>query len=665
METLEPNIEHRTSAIPREQMDIVVIGHVDHGKSTLVGRLLADTGSLPEGKLEQVQQACRRHAKPFEYAFLLDALKDEQSQGITIDSARCFFRTARREYLIIDAPGHIEFLKNMISGAARAEAGLLVIDVAEGVQENSRRHGYLMSMLGIRQIAVCVNKMDLVGYRQDAFEAVRDEYGRFLAKIGLGAMAFIPISAREGDNVAWKNGMVEYWNNGILGSNNDPPHHSTIPSFHRSNLPWYTGPTILELLDTLQKEPAPVDKPLRLPVQDIYKFTEQGDDRRIVAGRIATGRLHVGDEVVFLPSAKRSRIQSVERWNGTMECRNNGMMGRRGAQPTQYSTFPSFQHSNLSAAQAGESTGVTLETQVYIKPGELMVRADEPAPCSSTKLEANLFWLSPNPMVMGKRYKLKLHAARAAAYLTAVHTVIDASNLSTVANRRQIERHDVAHVTLETLKPVACDPAMDIPSTGRFVIIDDYEIAGGGVILSAEPVSNTLVQEHVRQRNRAWVRSRISPQERAGRHNQRPALVVICGPDGGDMETLGRAVEEHLHRAGRLAYYLGLSNQLLGLNADLNALGGREEFLRRLGETAHLFTDAGLIVITTIADLDDFELQTLEALNQPSELVVVSVGDTQLSRRRPDLVLDKVDRDALSALHTLLQQKQYIQDYQI
>jgi len=593
-------------------MDIVVIGHVDHGKSTLIGRLLADTGSLPEGRLAAVREQCRRNAKPFEYAFLLDALKDEQAQGITIDSARCFFHTAKREYIIIDAPGHIEFLKNMISGAARAEAGLLVIDVAEGVQENSRRHGYLMSMLGIRQIAVCVNKMDVAGYRQEAFEAVRDEYGRFLAKVGLEPIAFIPISAREGDNVAARD--------------------KTSP-----HMPWYAGPTVLDLLDTLEKAPSPVDRPLRLPVQDVYKFTEDGDDRRIVAGRIETGRLRVGDEVVFLPSGKRSRIRSVE----------------------------SFPPGPKQQAQAGESTGVTLETQVYVKSGELMVRRDELPPRSSTRLEANLFWLSPNPMVMGKRYKLKLHAARAAAYLTKVHAVIDASDLSTVANRRQIERHDVAHVTLETLKPVACDPAMDIPQTGRFVIIDDYEIAGGGVILAAEQACNTLVLEHVRQRNQAWVRSRISPRQRASRHGQRPALVVICGPQAADMETLGRAVEEHLHNSGRLAYYLGLNNQLLGLNADLNVLGGREEFLRRLGETAHLFTDAGLIVVATIADLDDFELQALDTLNQPGELVVVCVGEVQLSRRTPDLVLDRVDPGSLSTLHSLLQEKQYIQDYQI
>jgi len=596
-------------ATAREQMDIVVIGHVDHGKSTLVGRLLADMGSLPEGKLQQIRENCRRNAKPFEYAFLLDALKDEQAQGITIDSARCFFRTPRREYIIIDAPGHIEFLKNMISGAARAEAGLLVIDVAEGVQENSRRHGYLMSMLGIRQIAICVNKMDLVDYRQDAFDAVRDEYAKFLARIGLEPLAFIPICAREGGNLAG-------------------------PS---DQMPWHSGPTVLQLLDSLHKEPSPVDRPLRLPLQDVYKFTEQGDDRRIFVGRIETGRLRAGDEVVFLPSGKRSRIRTVE----------------------------SFPPATLQEAQAGESAAVTLQTQVYVKPGELMIRADEPPPRSSTRLEANLFWLSPNPMVMGKRYKIKLHAARGSAYLTTVHTVIDASDLTTVTNRRQIERHDVAHVTLETLKPVACDPALDIPQTGRFVIIDDYEIAGGGVILSAEETSNTLVLEHVRQRNQAWVRTTITPRQRARRHGQRPALVVICGPQDGQMEALGRAVEEYLHNSGRLAYYLGLSNQLLGLNTDLNVPGGREEFLRRLGETAHLFTDAGLIVITTIADLDDFELQTLDTLNQPGELVVVSVGEVQLSRRKPDLVLDKVDLASLGALHAMLQERRYIQDYQI
>src|SRR3954464_4967600 len=168
--SLAPARDSATAAETQQRMNIVIVGHVDHGKSTVIGRLLADTHSLPDGKLEQVRAQCELNSKPFEYAFLLDALKDEQAQGITIDTARTFFKSGKRDYIIIDAPGHIEFLKNMVTGAARAEAAVLVIDAKEGIRENSKRHGYLLSMLGIKQIAVVVNKMDLVGYSKTAFE---------------------------------------------------------------------------------------------------------------------------------------------------------------------------------------------------------------------------------------------------------------------------------------------------------------------------------------------------------------------------------------------------------------------------------------------------------------------------------------------------------------
>ncbi len=197
-----------TEQLEKQKMNIVIAGHVDHGKSTVIGRLLADTGSLPEGKLAQVQENCRRNSKPFEYAFLIDALKDEQSQGITIDTARVFFKTAKRNYIILDAPGHIEFLKNMVTGASRAEAALLVIDAEEGVRENSRRHGYMMSMLGIKQIAVLVNKMDLMGYGQATYDAIVSEYTAFLQEINITPACFIPVSAMQGDNIATPCGQV-------------------------------------------------------------------------------------------------------------------------------------------------------------------------------------------------------------------------------------------------------------------------------------------------------------------------------------------------------------------------------------------------------------------------------------------------------------------------
>ena len=265
-------------------MNVVVVGHVDHGKSTVVGRLLHDTGVLPHGKIEQVRSNCERSGKPFEYAFLIDALQDEQAQGITIDAARVFFRSDKRRYIIIDAPGHIEFLKNMISGAARAEAAILVIDASEGVRENSRRHGFMAAMLGIRQLLVVVNKMDLVDYDEAVFTAIRDEYEAFLGEIQVEPRGFIPVSGRYGDNL-------------VAGS---------------ERTPWYEGAALLEQIDAFASAGAETAQALRLPVQDVYKFPVRGDDARIIAGTVATGSVRVGDAVEFLPSRKRARVRSVE-----------------------------------------------------------------------------------------------------------------------------------------------------------------------------------------------------------------------------------------------------------------------------------------------------------------------------------------------------------------
>ena len=263
----------------RPSLSVVIGGHVDHGKSTVIGRLLADTGSLPDGRLEQVRALCERTGRPFEYAFLLDALRDERAQGITIDTARVFFRTAARDYLILDAPGHVEFVRNLVTGAASAAAALLVIDAGEGIRDNSRRHGYLMGLLGIRQIAVLVNKMDLVGFREDAFLRLADAYRAFLGGIGLEPAHLIPVAALAGENLSTRS----------------------------ARMPWYAGPTVLDALEGFPLPSAPIDGPFRMPVQDVYKFTGDGDDRRIVAGTIATGAVRPGDELVFYPSGKRAR----------------------------------------------------------------------------------------------------------------------------------------------------------------------------------------------------------------------------------------------------------------------------------------------------------------------------------------------------------------------
>src|SRR5438045_7324976 len=273
--------DQRDVGIP---LRIVFVGHVDHGKSTLIGRILHDTDSLPEGKIEMVKKACAAEKMEFEFAFVLDALLEEQKQNVTIDTTEIRFKTKRRKFSIIDAPGHQEFLKNMITGASRADAAVLVIAANEGVREQSRRHAYLLSLLGIKQLIVVVNKMDLADFSEKKFEEIEKEYRKFLAELGLEARVFVPASAKNGDNVASATEKTK----------------------------WHRGPSVLEALDLLEPQSADVDLPLRFCVQDVYRF----DERRIIAGRVETGKLRVGDELVFSLANKTPQVQSIAGWRG-------------------------------------------------------------------------------------------------------------------------------------------------------------------------------------------------------------------------------------------------------------------------------------------------------------------------------------------------------------
>lgn len=593
-----------------DRMNIVIVGHVDHGKSTVIGRLLADTGSLPEGKLEQVKATCAKNAKPFEYAFLLDALKDEQSQGITIDAARCFFHTEKREYIVIDAPGHIEFLKNMITGASRAEAALLVIDAKEGILENSKRHGYLLSMLGIRQVAVLVNKMDLVEYGEKVFRAIEKEYGDFLKGFGIQPLAFIPMSAMNGVNMIARS----------------------------AEMPWYKGRSVLEQLDSFQHESTSEAYPFRFPVQDIYKFTELADDRRIMAGTVATGKIRVGDEVMFLPSKKKTRIKSIEEFNA-----------------------PAKQE-----ALAGEATGFTTETQLYIKPGELMVKTSDPLPAVGTRFKATLFWMGQAPLVKGKKYKLKLGASRPSVRLVEVLSVLDSSELTSIANKAQVDRHDVAECVFETGKPIAFDKASDLRETGRFVIVDHYEIAGAGIILEALPEDRSILKDHVAQREKIWERSSINSAERAGIYGHRPAFILISGKVNTGKQRIARELEVRLLKQGVKAFYLGISNLVSGLGSELPpGTESQEEIVRHLGELGRIIAESGQVFITTASDLDDFDIETLRILASPSEILVIQVGPNTFSGFKPSFVLEENEplEAAVEKLGAFLKQKEIILEY--
>lgn len=568
----------------REQMNIVIVGHVDHGKSTVIGRLLADTGSLPEGKLESVKEYCRKNSRPFEYAFLLDALKDEQAQGITIDTARCFFKTRKRDYIIIDAPGHIEFLKNMVTGASRAEAALLVIDAKEGIRENSKRHGHIVSMLGIRQVVVLVNKMDLVDFDKDVFNSITAEFTEFLNKVNIKPVNFIPISAFNGVNIATKSSSTD----------------------------WYDGTTMLEQLDEFVNKKENQELPFRMPVQDIYKFTEEGDDRRIVAGTVLSGTVSTGDEVFFMPSQKRSVVKSIE----------------------------GFNIKSRDTAYAGEAIGLTLNTQIYIKPGELMIKENERQPSVSSRFRANIFWVGKAPLIKNKNYKLKIGTMKVALKLVEILRIIDAAELNIDTFKDQVERHDIAECILETAKPIAFDPISEFELTGRFVIMDNYEISGGGIILEGVSDSDNTLLEHIKDREFIWEKGLIPSAERKEAYGHKSKFIVITsGSEGNEkvIQDIGKEIENRLFKMKYKAYYLGVSSLLHGLASDAVAgYEGRDEHIRQIGELARIFTDSGQIFITSIFNLDDYEAEKLKLLNQPNDILMINTGESPFNVFKPD-----------------------------
>lgn len=563
-----------TATKPSENLNIVIVGHVDHGKSTLLGRLYADTGSLPDGKLEKVQAICKQQGKEFEYAFLFDAFLEEQEQGITIDTARTFFMWKGRQYIIIDAPGHKEFLKNMISGAARAEAALLLIDALEGVKEQSKKHGYLLSLLGVRQFAVVVNKMDLVGYRQDVFEGIEKEYREFLGQFKAVPSQFIPVSAKLGDNIANRSQQMS----------------------------WYSGPTVLETLSAFQKEAARFEQPLRLPVQDVYKF----DARRIITGRITAGRLKVGDHLVFSPSNKRANIRTVEAFN--IE-----------PQPTE--------------GQAGQSIGVTLDEQIFVERGEIASH-QENLPLVSTAFRANLFWLGKRPLEKGRKYLLRVATKEVDCEVAIIHRIIDTMDLAQQQGSNAVSKNQVAELTLRTKVPVAFDLSASFEATGRFVLVDEYDIAGGGIITELVHDDQEFLREEARRRDFAWVKGEVTVEDRAQQYGHRAAVVLITGGRHTGKSFLARKLEGRLVADGRHAYLLDGENLRRGLDADLSEeeRGQTTEMARRYGEVARLLTDTGLIVVSTT---NPFGLayreasQAIRTLVHPAPVIAVHMSKSE------------------------------------
>jgi bifunctional enzyme CysN/CysC len=537
---VSPALSATPNGTTRPQVHIVIVGHVDHGKSTLVGRLLHETGSLPEGKLEMLKAVSARRGMPFEWSFLLDALQTERDQGITIDTTQIRFRTRSRDVVLIDAPGHAEFLRNMITGASQADGAVLIIDALEGVRDQTRRHGYLLHLLGIRQVAVVVNKMDRVDFSAERFKEISDEISAHLTGLGVRPTAIVPISARDGDGVA----------------------------AHTPRIAWYKGPTVVEALDALEPARPAETLPLRLPVQAIYKF----DDRRIVAGRIESGSLVAGDEIVIMPAGKIARIKSVESWPLTP------VTGRQ---------------------TAGRSVGITLDRELFVERGDIIAHAGT-SPRDTRRIRARVFWLHDKPLAKGDAILVRLGTREARANVVAIEKAIDPGALSNEENKA-IARNHVGEIDISLAQPIAADPHTENPRTGRLVIEVNGRIAGGGLVLSVDAGQRAAPIDIVP------VESALRPDERSARYRHNGAVVWLTGLPGSGKSTLARALERRLFSNGGSPILLDGDTLRAGLNGDLGfSPQDRSENIRRLAEVAtHLARNGHVAIVAAVSPSRD------------------------------------------------------------
>lgn len=510
-------------------LKIVIGGHVDHGKSTLIGRLLHDTGSLPPGKAEELEALSRKRGMPLEWSFVLDALQTERDQAITIDTTRVWFKWNDRRYAIIDAPGHREFVRNMLSGASEADAAVLVVDVVEGVSEQTKRHAQLLQMLGIRQLTAVLNKMDAADYDAARFDEVARETKSMLAALDLHAHSLIPISARNGENL-----------------------------LNRSDaMPWYDGPTLLEALAEFNPVNAIVDAPLRLRVQDVYR----NDGTRIAVGRIESGSIAVGDTVLLSPMNSAATVRSIERWNAP---------GR-------------------SIATAGESIGVTFNEPVFVNRGDVVSHVHQP-PLLDYAFRATCFWLDEMPPQTGEQVTVQFGATTARAVIAAIEGVVDSSSLQSLAVDA-IPRYAIVQLRLRSSALVPLDEHASMPASSRLVVLRGRDAVAGGIVsgvMTGNVPENIYHSDHL-----------VSRDERERRNGHRGAVIWLTGLSGAGKSTLAMALERALFAQGASVYVLDGDNVRAGLNSDLGfSAADRAENIRRIGEVAALFAEAGTIVIT-------------------------------------------------------------------
>ncbi|CAN7278121.1 sulfate adenylyltransferase subunit CysN [Aminobacter sp. LjRoot7] len=559
IEAAESVREYLAGQEQKSLLRFLTCGSVDDGKSTLIGRLLSDTKQIFEDQLAALERDSRKHGttgEDVDFALLVDGLEAEREQGITIDVAYRFFATPKRKFIVADTPGHEQYTRNMATGASTADLAIVLVDARQGVLRQTRRHSIIASLLGIRNIVVAINKIDLVGFDQGVFDRVTAEYASFAESLGFKSIVPIPMSARFGDNVTRRS----------------------------DKMGWYSGPTLIEHLETVVVEEEATDRPFRFPVQYVNR---PNLDFRGFAGTIASGSISQGDEIVVAKSGKPSTVKRIVAHGG-----------------------------DLRSAVAGQAITIVLEDEVEVSRGNLLVSPDA-RPDVADQFAANVVWFDEQALLPGRSYILRTETDQASATVTELKYRINVNDFAHEA-AKSLEMNEVGVCNISTQSTVAFDSFAENRTTGAFILIDRISNATVGAGMILHPLR--------RSENIHWQSLDVTRHARADLKNQRPAVLWFTGLSGSGKSTVANMLEKKLHAAGRHTYILDGDNVRHGLNRDLGFTDeDRVENIRRVAEVAKLMADAGLIVIVSFISPFRAERRMARELMGQGEFVEVFV----------------------------------------
>ncbi len=554
-------VQHQHKSLLR----FITCGSVDDGKSTLIGRLLYESKMLFEDQLAALEADSKKvgtRGGEIDYALLLDGLAAEREQGITIDVAYRFFSTDRRKFIVADTPGHEQYTRNMVTGASTADLAIILIDARKGMLVQTRRHSYLVNLLGIRHVVVAINKMDLVDYSEETFRKIESEYRAFAEQIGLQDIVVMPISGVQGDNIVDKS----------------------------RNTPWYSGPALMEHLETVEIDEARLQKgPFRFPVQWVNR---PNLDFRGFAGTVVGGVVRAGQRIRVQPSGRESTVTRIVTADG-----------------------------DLQEAVANQSVTLTLADEVDISRGDVISGTDDPSQIA-TQFEATVVWMNDQPMLRGRNYLMKIGSKTVTATVMPLKYKVNVNTLEHIAADK-LDLNEIGVVELELDRPIAFDPYEMNRDTGGFILIDR--------ITNATIAAGMLRFALRRADNVHWQSVEVSKAARRAKNGHGSGVVWLTGVSGSGKSTIANLLEKRLHAEGVRTYLLDGDNVRHGLNKDLGFTDeDRVENIRRVAEVAKLMVDAGLVVITAFISPFRAERNMARDLLEPGEFFEVHV-DTPLS----------------------------------